>query len=122
VPEGLMLRYQSVQAASILERWRLHLLGWMKVAAENKATVLVIKYEDLDRDHGSVTEKVLSFLGTGKRKAIARPDPIANTIYVPRTGVVPSEEREAIRKFVVENIGSLEPTRSLFPEIYEIAT
>lgn len=117
-PEGQMLRYQSGQADTILERWKLHLLGWVRTAAENDANVLVIRYQDLDHDHEAVMKRILSFLGIDSPQSIRRPNGILDTIYVPQFQMVLVEEREAIRKSIVEKIGYMEAIGNLFPELY----
>lgn len=119
-PEGQMLRYQSGQADSILERWKLHFLGWLKVAAENKANVRVINYQDLVRDHSIVTGQVLSFLGVDCPDVVIKPDRTTKTVHIPEFRVISFEEREELRKFIVERIGYIEAIESLFPELYKI--
>ena len=46
-PAGRMLRYQTEPAASILERWSKHVLGWHRAAQVNPR-VRLVRYEDLD--------------------------------------------------------------------------
>jgi sulfotransferase family protein len=116
-PEGQMLRYQEAQASTILDRWQAHLLGWLKLAEENSSNVLVVKYEDLDRNHADVTRKVLSFLGLDHPDVIQRPDPIHQTVHIPNVREVPFELREKIREYISGQIDSTCMIKDLYPEV-----
>lgn len=118
VPEGRMLRYQSGQVGTILERWKFHLLAWLDAAAENQANVLIVKFQDLDRSHEAETKKVLSFIGIESPDVILRPDRVVRTTYIPPNQVVSFEEKEQIRKLIVEKIGYVPSIENLFPELY----
>jgi hypothetical protein len=118
-PEGQMLRYQSAQGGTILDRWKLHLLGWLRTAAQNESNILVIRYEDLDRNHEFVVKKILSFLNVDVPEVIIRPERMPRTIHVPEFKPVSLEEKEKIRACIVEKLGDMETIRNLFPELYE---
>jgi hypothetical protein len=99
-PRGAMLRYQSVQAATVLERWVNHVRGWTRMVAGN-ANALTITYHDLDRSHAATMQRVLAFLGLPCPPTIVRPDPIANTIHVPIDRHVSTAYKEALRAQVI---------------------
>ena len=117
-PEGQMLRYQNAQAATILDRWKVHLLGWLKTAAENQSNILLIKYQDLDQHHQQVTKKILSFLNRDAPEIIVRPERIQKTIYVPEFKTISIDQKEQIRNCIVEKLGRVEAIENLFPELY----
>jgi hypothetical protein len=120
-PEGQMLRYQDGQVSTILDRWQAHLLGWLELAEENSSNVLVVKYEDLDRNHADVTRKVLSFLGLSHPDVIQRPDRIGQTVHIPNVREIPFELREKIREYISGRIGSARVVKDLFPEVWKQA-
>lgn len=117
-PEGQMLRYQSVQTGTILDRWKVHLLGWLKIAAENESNILLIKYQDLDQNHELVTKKILSFLNLDAPDVIIRPERVQKTIHIPEFRTISIEEREQIRRSIIEKLGHIEAIEHLFPELY----
>ncbi|HEY1736258.1 MAG TPA: sulfotransferase domain-containing protein [Methylovirgula sp.] len=117
-PEGQMLRYQSRQVVDILDRWKSHLLGWLKVAKENPQDVLVVAYRDLDQTHEAVTKTILSFLGVDSPEAIVRPGHAEKTVHVPELRTTSLEQREAIRRAIVEKLGDDAVIGSLFPDLY----
>jgi hypothetical protein len=116
-PEGQMLRYQEGQVGTILDRWQAHLLGWLKLAEENSSNVLVVKYEDLDRNPADVTRRVLSFLGLCHPDVILRPDRIGQTVHIPNVREIPFEQREKIREYISGRIGSTCVIKDLYPEV-----
>ncbi|MGO9134995.1 MAG: sulfotransferase domain-containing protein [Methylovirgula sp.] len=117
-PEGRMLRYQSMQVDTILERWAFHFLSWLAIAAANPNDVLVVNYKDLDRDHAAETKKILGFIGCACPKTVTRPDPYVRTVRVPAQPPVSDVEREEIRKAVIDKIGDCAPVSRFFPELY----
>lgn len=117
-PQGQMLRYQSRQADTILDRWTAHLLGWLKAAKENASHILVITYRDLDQNHEAVTKTALSFLALDPPAAIVRPGRAEKTVHVPELRSTSAEEREAIRRLIVEKLGRNEVIENLFPDLY----
>lgn len=117
-PEGQMLRYQNVQTDTILERWKAHLLGWLKAAAENESHILLIKYRDLDENYEQVTKKILTFLNVAAPDVIVRPERVSKTIYVPDFTTISIDEKEAIRNCIVAKLGHMEAIENLFPELY----
>jgi hypothetical protein len=118
-PEGQMLRYQNSQIDTILERWKSHVLGWLKLTEENSSNVLLVKYRDLDESHADTTRKVLSFLGLDHQEAIVRPGRMLKTIHIPDWRGTPFEERERIREYVCKWIDRTDAIKDLFPEIHE---
>jgi hypothetical protein len=120
-PEGQMLRYQEGEVGTILDRWQAHLLGWLKLAEENSSNILVVKYEDLDRNHADVTRKVLSFLGLSHPDVVVRPDRIWQTVHIPNVREIPAELRAKIQEYVSERIGSVGVIKDLFPEVCQVA-
>lgn len=116
-PEGRMLRYQNGQIATIIERWKAHIAAWLDVAAKNPTNVMVVNYQDLDLDHATETKRILSFLGCGHPDVIARPDRITHAIFVP-SAPVSLEERERLRRAIVERLGRAEDIEHLFPALY----
>jgi hypothetical protein len=117
-PEGRMLRYQNGQVDTILERWKLHLLAWCDLAAANPADVLLVRYQDLDRDHMAETKKILSFLDCECPDVIARPDRNVRTVYVPPAPAPSFAEREEIRQLIIAKIGPCAAIEILLPELY----
>lgn len=117
-PRARMLRYQSSENGSILERWKKNFLGWLDLAAANREHVLVVKYDDLDRDHANETRRVLDFLGCKAPETIARPSRFFQIIYVPPVAPLPPGERELLRRAIAEKLGFCEPVAVMFPELY----
>ncbi len=94
-PEGRMLRYQSMQVDTILERWAFHFLSWLAIAAANPNDVLVVNYKDLDRDHAAETKKIsrLHRLRMSKDRDTAR----SLRAHRARAGSAPRVRRRARR-------------------------
>lgn len=47
-PEGRLMRYQTRQRKTMLERWSNHVTGWTAAARAHRA-IVVARYDDLDR-------------------------------------------------------------------------
>jgi hypothetical protein len=116
-PEGRMLRYQHGQIATIAERWKTHVSGWLDVAERNPAHVLVVNYHDLDRDHERETKRILTFLGCSIPEAIRRPDRVTRAIFVPSVPVS-AAERERIRGAILELLGPVNLSETTFPDLF----
>jgi hypothetical protein len=116
-PQGRMVRYQAGAFGTILERWAAHVLGWLKIA-ENEPSVLLMTYDELDRNHDRATRRILSFLGVSCPDAIVRPNPIAQTTYVPKNGRLSDDERARVREHIIQRIGHSEPLTRLFPDLF----
>lgn len=118
-PRGRMLRYQCCETGSILERWKEHFLGWFDLAAANPEHVLLVKYDNLDRDHANETRRILDFLGCKPPETITRPSRFFQIIYVPPVAPLALTEREPLRQAIVEKLGFCEPIAEMFPELYK---
>lgn len=72
-PAGQMLRYQYHQLPDMLDRWRVHVEGWIDAAAHHPE-IVTVKYEDLDQKYSAVIEEMACRKswprGGGKRPAI----------------------------------------------------
>jgi hypothetical protein len=77
-----------------------------------------VNYKDLDRDHAAETKKILAFIGCTCPKTVRRPDPYVRTVHVPAQAPVSDEEREEIRKAIIDKIGDCAPVGRFFPELY----
>lgn len=117
-PEGRMLRYQTGQIPTIIERWKEHLIGWLDLAAAHPDDVLVVNYGDLNSDHAGETERVLAFIGCEAPNAIVRPSRFVRTVQVP-PGPAPSpEETGQIHAAILDKIGDCERIARLFPALF----
>ncbi len=115
-PEGRMIRYQTHVAGTILDRWASHVLGWLKVA-ETEPNVLLVNYDQLDRDHDAVTRKVLRFLAAKCPDTIIRPSPVARTVYVPKAAGPSEADRESVGAYIVKRIGHMKPLSDLLRDL-----
>lgn len=77
-PAGQMLRYQYHQLPDMLDRWRVHVEGWIDAAARHRG-IITIRYEDLDQRYDEVIHEIASRMGW-KPGAGNRPDIDEKTI------------------------------------------
>jgi hypothetical protein len=61
-PSGYILRYQYHPAATMVERWRLHVEGWTAAAAN--PAIRVVRYDDLDERFEESVARLAESLGT----------------------------------------------------------
>lgn len=94
-PAWNMMRYQSRQYPTILERWIDHAMAWRKAAAEN-ANVRIVRYDDLNRDYEATMIGLLEFIGQPRPRELRRPDPKTDTVYVPNNESLTAEERQQL--------------------------
>jgi hypothetical protein len=79
-PCGQVLRYQRQAAASMVERWRLHVDGW-SAAAGRLPGLHVVRYDDLDERFAATVERIAAALGQPAPAAACRPALDANVIH-----------------------------------------
>ena len=102
-PEGNMLRYQFRQQATVLDRWKTHVLGWLDLAARSP-NVMIVPYRVLDEVYETQMQQVLGFVDQASPEHPVRPDPINFTVYVPGKQTLPAEERARLRAFVKQRL------------------
>jgi hypothetical protein len=88
-PAGQMLRYQYHQLPDMLDRWRVHVEGWLDAAARFPA-ITAVRYEELDADYDMMLDRIALENGWTRRHG-PRPGIDENTILKsrrdPRTDV-----------------------------------
>ena len=77
-PCGGMLRYQWMQHATILDRWRSHVDEWTTRGVD-EAGAYLIRYEDLNLDFEATVARIASRLSAPCPKAV-RPSPSENVM------------------------------------------
>lgn len=81
-PAGQLLRYQYHQLPDMLDRWRVHVEGWLD-AAERYPQITTVSYEELDRDYDAVLDRFAAANGWSRRHA-KRPQIDENAILKSR--------------------------------------
>jgi hypothetical protein len=107
-PTGLMLRYQSRSASTVLERWAVHVSSWLEVAGSSP-NIRVLRYEDLNGRFETTMKSLAGVLGR-QPHAFTRPSKEHNVIRRgpadPAGKGVPPDV-EALRRYCRENVGQL---------------
>lgn len=62
-PTGRIARYQRQEVASLVDRWRLHVDGWMAAADRLGGRLTVVRYDDLDERFAATVERLAAVLG-----------------------------------------------------------
>ena len=62
-PRGALLRYQKTQLPTMLHRWREHVDGWMTLAEDYPAAVIMIRYEELNLQFDATVARICKRLG-----------------------------------------------------------
>lgn len=70
-PRGRLMRFQMRQLPSMLHRWAAHVEGWLDAAAQFSG-IVIVRYEDLDRDFASTVRGFANHLGRPPQ-SIVRP-------------------------------------------------
>lgn len=77
-PAGQMLRYQYHQLPDMLDRWRVHVEGWLDAELQWPA-IEVVRYEELVEDYDAVIDRIASAKGWTRLHG-ARPERDRNTV------------------------------------------
>jgi Sulfotransferase domain len=81
-PAGRLLRYQRHAAASMVDRWRLHVEGWNAAAARFPGRLTVVRYADLDERFAATVGGLAAALGSvGPGAAPRRPSPLTQVVH-----------------------------------------
>ena len=91
-PEGHLMRYQSRQYRTMLDRWQHHVLSWLQIA-QRAPNVMIVHYDDLKHDHSKTTRQVLEFAEIKAPEIILKPEGLNSTIHVPGGRKLFPEER-----------------------------
>ena len=62
-PSGGVRRYQGQAAATMVDRWRLHVEGWLAAAEPLAGRLTVVRYDDLDERFAASVERLAAALG-----------------------------------------------------------
>jgi hypothetical protein len=86
-PSGLIVRYQRQAAASMVERWRQHVEGWLDAAAKLPGRVTVLRYDDLDERFAVTVERLAAALGRPAAAPVpVRPSKIEHVVLAGEGG------------------------------------
>lgn len=86
-PCGSMLRYQTKQFDTIIDRWSAHVNGWIEASEKlNSENLLLLNYEILNLKFDFTLEHISNFLDMENKNNV-RPDKEKNTV-LPGPGIV----------------------------------
>ncbi|ROR34917.1 sulfotransferase domain-containing protein [Inmirania thermothiophila] len=97
-PRGALLRYQKAQVPTMLERWAVHVEGWLDLAARHPEGIVVVRYEQLDGRFGETVGMLAGRLGLAPPPAPVRPsrevNVVRDTVGHARTPPYTDEDRD----------------------------
>ena len=65
-PSGALLRYQTEQMPSMLQRWKQHVDGWLnKAEGEYQGRMVLVRYEDLNKNFNQTMMSIAHDIGVG---------------------------------------------------------
>lgn len=85
-PQGAMMRYQSQQAPTVLDRWKAHVEGWIGLPSPARDHVVFVSYESLHFRFAETMQRIAARMGTTLTNPV-RPIPNKNTIAPEPPGV-----------------------------------
>ncbi len=74
-PAGRLLRYQRRAAATMVERWRLHVEGWSDAADRLGGRLHVVRYDDLDQTFAPTVARLAAALRPAAAPSLAPTPP-----------------------------------------------
>lgn len=91
-PQGGMARYQFQPAENLVQRWAIHVDGWIEAAKTNRF-ILAIGYHDLETQFEITLRRLAQFLDRDMPNEPMRPSPVKNV-------VLPRETRLGHKQYI----------------------